>query len=304
MILLENIVETIINEEGMFLLGMDYITNTLGLTWKRMETIFVKSAAEYSRRRPVEVTQIMTSAPIIRMPATTLAVKAVRYGVLPEYPRYFQDSFDEISFEYDHTSKLLRVFPPNTQIKVTYDTALTTANNIIVRDMFYTVDGQSEIEGTLQGTYLKGTLKVHSMYGDMAEISRTVSEGVDFDNNPIEITTINLSGTLGTGTINADTREFSLNLNSTSISEITFEYYPKYKCVYELSSDLGDFVFFKLFAYNLLKSIATLRAQATQPDIHNIDLTNDGLPERVAALGTEVRKLMKSSISFGGLAGL
>ena len=66
---------------------------------------------------------------------------------------------------------------------------------------------------------------------------------------------------------------------------------------------MGIFVLFnKLFASKLLTALASLRAQATQDKLHNIDLTTDDLLNRVAELKSEVREILRSSISFGDMA--
>ena len=59
------------------------------------------------------------------MPEGTLAVRAVRYGVLPELPRFYMDTFGDVGFEYDRTTRILKVWPPISPVKVTYDKGYT-----------------------------------------------------------------------------------------------------------------------------------------------------------------------------------
>jgi hypothetical protein len=282
-------------------MGMDFIQNVLGLNYKRMESIFTKCALEYGRRRPRERAELMgNGSPIIKMPSNTLAVKGIRYYVLPTYPRFIQDSFDPISFEFDTITKILKVFPPSTTMKVTYLTGLNITNAVQISYSQTAYEGESIVEDILKSHFKQGTLKITKNNLEMIEVSREDIASTDIDENPIVYTQVNLSGTLGTGTINLNTREFILNLVDTSEGELVFTYYPKYKVITDLDN-IGDFIFYTLFEYNLLKSIAVLRAQVTQPDLHNIDLTIDDLKARVNELRVEVDKLLKSSIKFSSM---
>lgn len=300
MIYFEDLTENILISEGQLFLGMDYITNTLGLELKMLERIFVKCAMEYSKRRPVQKTEDLVGASVIRMPQNTLAVKAVRYGVLPDFPRFFQESFDQISYEFFPDTKILKIFPPGVIMKVTYLTSLTVTNNIQVTETVNTFNGQEEVDEVLKASYVQGTLSINSISGEMHEISRADVDRTDSDGNVVTDTVASLSGTLGTGTVNLSTREYSLTLLDDSEKILTLTYYPKYKCIVELD-DIGDFIFYKLYAYNILKAVVSARAMSTQKSLHNIDLTDDDLPERVRELGIEVRDLLRASISFGAM---
>jgi len=98
MLYLEESVETILAEEGQDLLGLSFLTETLGLTMKKMEELFRKSALQYSRRRPIEETRSFNAnydseTANLMMPEGVRAVKAVRYGILEQLPRYYMDDF-------------------------------------------------------------------------------------------------------------------------------------------------------------------------------------------------------------------
>jgi len=291
MLYLESLVDNILASEGQILLGLDYITDALGLTMKKMEGIFTTTIRQYARRRPLEVTKdFLTGAPIY-MPSNTLGIKSIRWGILPDYPRFFQDKWDEITYEYDMGNKILKVFPPNTAVKVTYLSVPTITKSDEVRESFYPVNNETVYEDIMQSSFRQGTLKITKGTFSMSEIAR------NSNSNPGKIV---LSGTLGTGEIDIATREFFVNLNDTTGGELNFTYYPKYYCCKEL--DIGDYIFYKFFALNILRSIASLKAQNTQPELHNIDLTSEDLMDRVRFLEKEVNILLKSTISFGGLA--
>ena len=109
-----------------------------------------------------------------------------------------------------------------------------------------------------------------------------------------------LEGTLGTGTVDVTNREVTLTLLNDSVAPIVCTYYPKYSVVQEL--DIGHYVLTKMFAVKFLQALAALRAQATQEDLHRIDLTTDDLNTRVQELKKEVREICRSTISYGDMA--
>ena len=84
------------------------------------------------------------------------------------------------------------------------------------------------------------------------------------------------------------------------MNSILISYYPKYLCCKEM--DIGNYIFTKLFASKLLTALASLRAQATQQKLHNIDLTSDNLYDRAGQLREEVQKVLKSSWDYGAAA--
>ena len=75
---------------------------------------------------------------------------------------------------------------------------------------------------------------------------------------------------------------------------------PMYKYIVEM--DIGEYVFTKLFASRILIALASLRNQATQEELHNIDLTTDDLMDRARLLRREVEDLLRSTISFSSMA--
>jgi hypothetical protein len=295
MLYLESLVENILASEGQILLGLDYITDALKLDMKKIEGIFTTCIKQYARRRPVEVTKDFMSGPLIQLPSDVLSVKSIRWGILPDYPSYFQPAWDESTYQplYDPVRKAItmKVFPPNTQIKVTYNRVHTITNSSIVQEVFEPVPSETVFEDKMQNTYKQGTLNIIKGTLNMVETARNPSS------NPGKIL---LSGTLGTGIIDIETRDFEITLNDTTGGELYFNYYCKYKYCEEL--DIGDYIFYKFFALNILRAIASLKAQNTQPELHNIDLTTEDLMERVRQLDMEVRGLLKTTISFGGLA--
>ena len=109
-----------------------------------------------------------------------------------------------------------------------------------------------------------------------------------------------LEGSLGSGYLINKTRKLVLTLNNTDEGTVQMTYYPKYKGILEL--DIEQYVFTKLFASKLLEALASLRAQATQEDLHHIDLTTDDLYARVRSLKAEVARLLRNTLSYGDMA--
>jgi len=304
MLYLEETVDAILSEEGQTLMGLDFLTDTLGLTMKKMELLFKKSVLEYSKRRPIKETKefnainVSTEYALLTMPENTLSVRAVRYGVLPSIPRFYLPTFGEISYEFEKHNLSLKVWPPIAPLKITYTRGYAFTKEIELQEKYYCYEGDDVIYDVLPCTYRENSLTIVKNNVEMKELSRDVNT---FEENGVtrEETVVTLSGNLGTGTINLNTREFELDLTDTTAGYIYFIFKPQYKVIKEL--DLGDFVFTKLFALKILEALASLRAQATQTELHNVDLTTDELYSRVRILKREVDKLLKSTQSISSM---
>ena len=314
MLYLEESVETILAEEGQDLLGLSFLTETLGLTWKKMEELFRKSALQYSRRRPIEETRNFSSnfsseTATLMMPEGVRAVKAVRYGILEQLPRFYVDEFGKLSFEYEEHTRLLKVWPPITPLRVTYtrDLYVTKTRKIygnatipIGESYYYTELPTSPIDQTLKITFTDADENKFTMeYVSEEEITDV---GVYSD----EVQkVIHLAGNLGEATYNTATRELEIQFNEEEEGllvggNLTYEYYPKYYLLPDIS--LQDEIFNKLFASKILEALASLRAQSTQEVLHNIDLTTDELYTRVRILKRELNQLLRNTIKFSGMA--
>lgn len=314
MLYLEESVETILAEEGQDLLGLSFLTETLGLTWKKMEDLFRKSALQYSRRRPIEETRNFSSnfssdTATLMMPEGVRAVKAVRYGILEQLPRFYVDEFGKISFEYEEHTRLLKVWPPITPLRVTYtrDLYITKTRKLygnatipIGESYYYTELPTSPVDQTLKITFTDADENTFTMeYVSDEEITDV---GVYSD----EVQkVIHLAGDLGEATYNTATRELEIQFNEEEEGllvggNLTYEYYPKYYILPDIS--LQDEIFNKLFASKILEALASLRAQSTQEVLHNIDLTTDELYTRVRILKRELNQLLRNTIKFSGMA--
>ena len=314
MLYLEESVETILAEEGQDLLGLSFLTETLGLTWKKMEELFRKSALQYSRRRPIEETRNFSSnfssdTATLMMPEGVRAVKAVRYGILEQLPRFYVDEFGKISFEYEEHTRLLKVWPPITPLRVTYtrDLYVTKTRKLygnatipIGESYYYTELPTAPVDQTLKITFTDADENKFTMeYVSEEEITDV---GVYSD----EVQkVIHLAGNLGEATYNTATRELEIQFNEEEEGllvggNLTYEYYPKYYLLPDIS--LQDEIFNKLFASKILEALASLRAQSTQEVLHNIDLTTDELYTRVRILKRELNQLLRNTIKFSGMA--
>ena len=314
MLYLEESVETILAEEGQDLLGLSFLTETLGLTWKKMEDLFRKSALQYSRRRPIEETRNFSSnfssnTATLMMPEGVRAVKAVRYGILEQLPRFYVDEFGKISFEYEEHTRLLKVWPPITPLRVTYtrDLYVTKTRKLygnatipIGESYYYTELPTSPVDQTLKITFTDADENTFTMeYVSDEEITDV---GVYSD----EVQKVlHLAGDLGEATYNTATRELEIQFNEEEEGllvggNLTYEYYPKYYLLPDIS--LQDEIFNKLFASKILEALASLRAQSTQEVLHNIDLTTDELYTRVRILKRELNQLLRNTIKFSGMA--
>lgn len=301
----EELVDMFIVEEGQVLLGLDFLIQVLGFTMKQFERVFVKTVKEYEKRRPLKVTEVLygNDYGLIMMPPSTMSVLATRYGVLPEYPRYFQDAFGYQSFEFSPQDKTLKVYPPITPIKVTYTKGYTITGTEEMSGHFDVFAGDTDITEALPTTYRKG--QIHFTMGDytLAETSRTTKqvqiEGVTYDQ---EVSV--LGGTLGTGTFNLVTKDLDIEFADDVVVDnntlLSYSYIPTYKSVAEI--DIGNYVFTKFFYSKMLELVASARAQATQANVHSIDLTEDQLYVRARILKKEVFNLLAQTWDFGSVA--
>ena len=314
MLYLEESVETILAEEGQDLLGLSFLTETLGLTWKKMEELFRKSALQYSRRRPIEETRNFSSnfsseTATLMMPEGVRAVKAVRYGILEQLPRFYVDEFGKLSFEYEEHTRLLKVWPPITPLRVTYtrDLYITKTRKLygnatipIGESYYYTELPTAPVDQTLKITFTDADENKFTMeYVSEEEITDV---GVYSD----EVQKVlHLAGNLGEATYNTATRELEIQFNEEEEGllvggNLTYEYYPKYYLLPDIN--LLDEIFNKLFASKISEALASLRAQSTQEVLHNIDLTTDELYTRVRILKRELNQLLRNTIKFSGMA--
>lgn len=305
MLQVEELTDYILAEEGQTLMGLEFLTETLKLSMDKIEMIFIKSAKEYAMRRPFYESVIMTNNPLA-LPKGTISVRAVRYGVMPEIPRWYFPTFTEIGYEltYDYTTGQKQVFckvwPPIYPIRVTYSRHYTLTNSTQIIEDTFTVKGESEIEFTLKGTPRTSTL-ILAKGTDTMKMSGTGEEIImNEDGEEVPMCVTYLEGSLGSGYLINKTRKLVLTFNNTDEGTVQMMYYPKYRGILEL--DMEQYVFTKLFASKLLEALASLRAQATQEDLHHIDLTTDDLYARVRSLKAEVARLLRNTISYGDMA--
>ena len=58
---MEELLDAIIAEEGQTLMGLEFLIDTLGLSMKRIDTLFKKALSEYSERRPMKKTTVVNN---------------------------------------------------------------------------------------------------------------------------------------------------------------------------------------------------------------------------------------------------
>ena len=306
MLYLEELVDAVIAEEGQTLMGLDYLIETLSLPMQKIELIFKKALAEYSERRPMKKTEVFNNFDMdgyITMPEGTTSCRVARYGILPnQMPRYYMPTFGEPYVEFDPTTLACRVWPPVTPLRLTYTKRYVPTKTLLIENSFNIPYETDVFETTLDTMYGGKTLKIlkSTSDGQVLEMTPTGEIREEADEFGKVIQYALLEGTLGTGQVNLDTRDLNLDLTNNSVGSIILTYYPKYYVVKEL--DIGDYIFTKLFTSKFLTSLASLRAQATQAKLHNIDLTTDELSSRAQQLREEVRALLRSTISYGDMA--
>ena len=316
MLYLEELLDSIIAEEGQTLMGLEFLIETLGLSMKRIDTLFKKALSEYSERRPMKKTTVINNfdyadpeAGYITMPEGTTSCRIARYGVLPnQMPRYYMPKFGEQNVEFDITTMKLRVWPPVTPLRITYTQRFVPTTNVLIEktiDVPYQTD---EYEFELPTMYANKTLSIQKNVvvedpetGELKpEILSMKPTGALIQDECGEGSKAVLKGSLGEGSVDLKTREVTLEMVNDAASPLLITYYPKWSVVKEL--DIGNYLFTRIFACKILEALASLRAQATQSDMHHVDLTTDRLLDRVAELKKEIRELGRSSLSFHSLS--
>lgn len=313
---MEELLDAIIAEEGQTLMGLEFLIETLNLPMKKIDTLFKKALSEYSERRPMKKTTVINNfdyadpeAGYITMPEGTTSCRVARYGVLPnQMPRFYMPKFAEQNVEFDITTRQCRVWPPVTPLRLTYTQRFVTTTNILIEKLIEIPYETDEYEFDLPTMYANKTLSIQKSVvvedpdtGELIpEILSMKPTGTILQEDDGEDSKAILKGSLGEGKVNLKTREVSLKLSNDTASPLVITYYPKWSVVKEL--DIGNYLFTRIFACKILEALASARAQATQENLHNIDLSTDRLLDRVAELKKEIRELGRASISFHDMA--
>lgn len=311
MLYLEETLESIIAEEGQTLMGLDFLIETLGLSMPKIDLLFKKALSEYSERRPMKKTTVINNfdytdtvnggAGYIKMPEGTTSCRVARYGVLPnQMPRYYMPKFGEQNVEFDITTGTCRVWPPVTPLRLTYTQRFKAVTDILIENNIEIPYETDEYDFTLPTFFAGKSLSISKIVGDKiftmypTGYVNEIREGRGKKEEAI------LKGTLGKGSVNLKTREVVLQMTDETPAPLIITYYPKYSVVKEL--DIGNYLFTRIFACKILQALASLRAQATQENLHGIDLTTEDLQTRVAELKKEIRELGRASFSFADAA--
>lgn len=302
MLTVEEALDLTLIEEGQYLMGLDFITNVLGLSWDNISKIFYKTIKEYARRRPIKETRVIDGGinGSFVMPEGTLAVRAIRYDILDDYPRTMFTDFGQLNYEYEEHTRRLRTFPPMSSLRVTYAREYKlTDEEISVLE--YMADYENSYYTKLLTKPKKGCIVITKDGKSMKEVGiekKVIDMGPGRDHAVQQV--IKLSGDLGKGYYRPDTRELDVTFKKGTASDLVISYTPYYKVAPELST--GDYIFMKFFKSYILEAIAALRSQATQRDLQNIDLNSDDLHARAMILKAEVERNLRESIDFGSMA--
>lgn len=316
MLYLEELLDAIIAEEGQTLMGLEFLIEALNLPMKKIDILFKKALSEYSERRPMKKTTVInnfdyadTESGYITMPEGTTSCRVARYGVLPnQMPRYYMPKFSEQSVEFDITTLQCRVWPPVTPLRLTYTQRFVATTNVLIQKIIEIPYETDEYDFTLPTFYANKTLNIQKNVvvtdpitgEETPEVLSMKPTGATIEDNDTESSFAVLKGTLGEGKVDLKTREVTLEMVNGDVAPLVITYYPKWSVVKEL--DIGNYLFTRIFACKILEALASLRAQASQETLHNINLTTDDLLNRTAELKKEIRELGRASISFHSMA--
>lgn len=302
MLTVEELFDEFLIEEGQYFMGEEYITQTLGLDWKKLHNLFKRTTQVYARRKPVVETKVIhgSGQGKFKMPDNTLAVREVRYDILDEYPRTLYDGFGQINYEYDRHTQILRSFPPMNSLRVSYSREYTFSNSAEYKMSEFMAEYETEFNTKLEAYPRKGSIKIELGGKTMKEVRKERVE-VDMGDGTTEVVNvIKLEGDLGEGYYNPENREIELHFGEGHEGDLVISCIPMYEYCVELN--MGEYTFVKLYKAHLLESIASARSQITQEDLHNIDFTSDDLYGRARLLKAEVYKNLRETIDFSAMA--
>ena len=302
MLTVEEAFELTLIEEGQYLLGEDFITQTLGFSWDQIAKVFYKSIREYARRKPIVETKIISNGAngVFYMPEGTLAVRAIRYDILDDYPRTMFPDFGQDKYEYDIHTRKLRTFPPMSSLRVSYSREYTLSDSAQVLTSEYMADYEDEYVTRLLTKPKKGTLNIPFNGKSMKEVGIERKLIKDEMGNDYPVRLIKMSGDLGEGYYNPETKDLEIRWDKGASGDLQITCTPYYKACIELNS--SEYTYMGLFKAYVLEAIASLREQATQKDLHNIDLNSDDLRGRAMYLRAESKKNLRETIDFSAMA--
>lgn len=302
MLTVEEAFDIVLIEEGQYLLGEDFITDTLGLTWDHIAKLFYKSAKEYAQRKPVVETTIINSGDngVFYMPEGTITVVAIRYDILDDYPRTMFPDFGQTNYEYDPHSRKLRTFPPMSSLRVSYSREYKLSDSAKVSMSEYMVDYEDYYQTRLNTKPKKGTLTISLGGKTMKETGMKMKKMKNAIGQDVPHKLIELSGDLGTGYYDPDTRDIELNWTKGLEGDLVISCTPYYKTILELGVE--NYTYMGLFKAYVLEAIASLKEQATQRGLHNVDLNSDDLKARALFLRQESKRNLRETIDFSAMA--
>lgn len=302
MLTVEEAFDITLIEEGQYLLGEDFITETLGLTWDHIAKLFYKAAKEYAQRKPAVETKVISGGNngVFTMPEGTIAVTAIRYDILDSYPKTMFSDFGLRNFEYDIHSRKLRTFPPMSSLRVSYSREYRLSDSATVSMSEYMVDYEDEYVTRLNTRPKKGTLTVSLGGKSMVETGIVKKALKDALGNDVPTKFVELTGDLGTGYYNPETRDLEIHWTKGLEGDLVIACKPYYKVIEELS--VASYTYMGLFKAYVLEAIASLKEQATQKGLHNIDLNSDDLKARALFLRQEARTNLRKTIDFSAMA--
>ena len=317
MLYLEELLDVTMAEEGQLLMGLDFLFDALNMPMQKIDLLFRKAVSEYSERRPMKKASIINTNELptngdyafLKMPEGTTSCRVARYGLLSQIPRFYLPKLPEQNVEFDPATLMCKVWPPlNGVLQLTYTQKYIPTTNKVIEGTIVNSYSTDEVSITLPTMYASKTLTFQKAIVEVDEVtgeettkiltmSPTGSVSTDEITGEKEAY---LEGSLGIGTVNLITREVNLQLLNSEPGTIVYNYYPKYSVVEEL--DIGHYVLTKIFASKLLRAMAALKSQATQSNLHQLDISTDDLITRSRELAQEIREISKSTLSFGSLA--
>ena len=274
MLMFEHALESIKNETGQLLIPFE----SLKLTEDRLEKMFIKTAKKLQNKRPIRDVIFTVASPDGIKIDNALTVLALKYKIYEKWDRVVAP-LERSKWWFDPATRTLRTLFA-APFNVVYLREYKMGYYLIQDTPAYCVDGEDEIEFFIKGDFKKGTLKIKKGNSIAEEISRAGN-------------IVNIGGTLGTGTIDlANNFKVTLTLTDTTAGDIITEFYNKRIAIQDL--DENDLAFHMWFTVDVLKSIGSLKYQATLSPETGLpfSLQSDTLLDRARQLEDELKEYL------------
>ena len=282
-LLFEHALENVKIETGQLLIPFE----SLKLDNDKLEKLFIRTCKKLQNKRPIRdniTLNIDSNGTHIK---DALAIYALRYRIYDDWDRV-TTPINRRLWTFDRNTRILKTLFTSPFV-ISYSREYKMGHVPITDESQYNIDGEAQIDFYIKASYKQGSFRLTKTHADtqipattMVEISRTGSVA-------------QLSGDMGTGTLNLDTLKLSLNLTDILEGDIVPTYVNKRIACLDLEEH--DLAFITWFTIDVLRSFGDLKYQATMSEGVGLpfSLQSDTLLDRARQLEDNLNEYLKSA---------